>query len=124
MTMLSPTPEALIAALETVISALKPMTLIERSRAQWLNHELKSGTDEAKIAVLGRFATINAKHNRGATQDEARKIAERAGYDPRGIGVFYSLKNPPLVQDENGRWITEEGLEWLTARGWVAPEPE
>ncbi|MCZ2815228.1 hypothetical protein [Modestobacter sp. VKM Ac-2984] len=73
-----------------------------------------AGSAESMGVVLSGFAHVNDRENRGATRDEARDIARRAGMDPRGTAGYYSMEPPLLVSGEDGgRWITQAGRERL-----------
>ncbi len=61
--------------------------------------------------VLGSIARINDEHRRGASDDEVRVIARRAGMDPRGMAGYYSARL--LEKRADGRWLCPEGRERL-----------
>ena len=72
-----------------------------------------AGSRESMIEVLGSVAAINQQQNRGATDDEMRAIAARAGMDPRGMAGYYTSAAQLLELRDDGRWITEIGMDRL-----------
>jgi hypothetical protein len=68
-----------------------------------------SGSETSMFEVLGSIARINDEHSRGASDEEVRVIARRAGMDPRGMAGYYSAGL--LEKRANGRWLSPEGLD-------------
>jgi hypothetical protein len=73
-----------------------------------------AGTPRSMLAVLSSLATVNDDERRGATGDEMREIARRAGMDPRGMAGYYRAD---LIEqrDDGTRWISSGGRERLSA---------
>jgi hypothetical protein len=71
-------------------------------------------TPQSMLAVLSSVATINDEEKRGATSDEMREIARRAGMDPRGMAGYYRAD---LIEqrDDGTRWVSPGGRERLSA---------
>ena len=61
--------------------------------------------------VLRSVAQINDDEGRGATDEDMRRVARRAGMDPRGLAGYYSARL--LEKRDNGRWLCAEGRERL-----------
>jgi hypothetical protein len=66
---------------------------------------------ESMFEVLGSIARINDEQERGASDDEVRVIARRAGMDPRGLAGYYSAGL--LEKRADGRWLCPEGRQRL-----------
>jgi hypothetical protein len=72
---------------------------------------LLAGSAASMFEVLGSIARINDDHGRGASDEEVRAIARRAGMDPRGMAGYYSAR---LLEKRNGgRWVSADGRERL-----------
>lgn len=72
---------------------------------------LLAGSAASMFEVLGSIARINDDHCRGASDDEVRAVARRAGMDPRGMAGYYSARL--LEKRDGGRWVSTEGRERL-----------
>lgn len=72
---------------------------------------LLAGSAASMFEVLGSIARINDDHGRGASDEEIRMIARRAGMDPRGMAGYYSARL--LEKRDGGRWVSAEGRERL-----------
>jgi hypothetical protein len=72
---------------------------------------LLAGSAASMFEVLGSIARINDDHGRGASDEEVRVIARRAGMDPRGMAGYYSARL--LEKRDGGRWVSAEGRERL-----------
>lgn len=70
-----------------------------------------AGSAVSMFEVLGSIARINDEHGRGASDDEVRVIARRAGMDPRGMAGYHSAGL--LEKRADGRWLCPEGRERL-----------
>ena len=71
-----------------------------------------AGSRQSMLEVLRSVAEINDKHARGASDDDMRDIARRAGIDPRGMAGYYGANL--LEKRANGtRWLTAEGRDRL-----------
>jgi hypothetical protein len=66
---------------------------------------------ESMFEVLGSIARINDEQGRGASDDEVRVIAKRAGMDPRGLAGYYSAGF--LEKRPDGRWLCPDGRKRL-----------
>ena len=64
--------------------------------------------------VLRSLAGINDSKARGASDEEMREIARRAGMDPRGMAGYYAA-NLLAKRDDGTRWLTRLGRERLEA---------
>lgn len=73
----------------------------------------KAGSRESMIEVLGSVAAINHEQHRGATNNEMRTIATRAGMDPRGMAGYYTSAAQLLELRDDVRWITDIGMDRL-----------
>jgi hypothetical protein len=96
---------------------LKALAAAARAFADEIEHGLAprladsgDGT-ESMFEVLGSIARINDEQKRGASGDEVRVIAKRAGMDPRGLAGYYSAGF--LEKRADGRWLCQEGRERL-----------
>lgn len=70
------------------------------------------GSSRSMLEVLGSVVGINRDHGRGASDEEMREIAQRAGMDPRGMAGYYAANL--LEKREDGlRWVTEQGRDRL-----------
>jgi hypothetical protein len=72
---------------------------------------LLAGSAASMFEVLGSIARINDDHGRGASDEEVRAIARRAGMDPRGMAGYYSARL--LEKRDGGRWVSADGRERL-----------
>jgi hypothetical protein len=72
---------------------------------------LLAGSAASMFEVLGSIARINDDHDRGASDEEVRAVARRAGMDPRGMAGYYSARL--LEKRDGGRWVSAEGRERL-----------
>jgi hypothetical protein len=85
-----------------------------------------AGNTASMFEVLGSIARINDEQGRGASDEEVRLIARRAGMDPRGMAGYYSAGL--LEKRPDGRWLCPEGRERLarlmSLRGVVILRPE
>jgi hypothetical protein len=70
-----------------------------------------AGSEASMFEVLGSIARINDDHGRGATDEEVRLVARRAGMDPRGMAGYHSARL--LEKRADGRWLSPEGRERL-----------
>jgi hypothetical protein len=70
-----------------------------------------AGSAASMFEVLGSIARINDEHGRGASDEEVRAIARRAGMDPRGMAGYYSARL--LQKRPDGRWLSPDGRERL-----------
>jgi hypothetical protein len=74
-----------------------------------------AGSAAAMFEVLGSIARINDEQHRGASDEEVRVIARRAGMDPRGMAGYYSARL--LEKRRDGRWLSADGRERLARLG-------
>jgi hypothetical protein len=75
-----------------------------------------SRNSAAMLEVLRSIGRINDELGRGASDEEVRVIAQRAGMDPRGLAGYYSAHL--LEKRDGGRWLCPGGrdrLDRLTA---------
>jgi hypothetical protein len=81
-----------------------------------------------QVALLSAVAHINHVDKRGASNQDMRRIAPETGYDARGVaglyGGGYLAWNDPSSRTPDpskgpGRWVTQEGLNYLKERGWT-----
>lgn len=72
---------------------------------------LLAGSAASMFEVLGSIARINDDHGRGASDEEVRAIARRAGMDPRGMAGYHSARL--LEKRDGGRWVSAEGRQRL-----------
>jgi hypothetical protein len=72
---------------------------------------LLAGSAASMFEVLGSIARINDDHGRGASDEEVRAIARRAGMDPRGLAGYYSARL--LEKRDGGRWVSADGRQRL-----------
>jgi hypothetical protein len=70
-----------------------------------------AGSPQSMLGVLRSVAKINDELARGASDEEIRQIARRAGMDPRGMAGYYS--SHLLEKRLDGRWLSGEGRERL-----------
>jgi hypothetical protein len=80
--------------------------------------QVTAGSRESMIIVLDSVLVINIDEGRGASDEEMRAIAARAGMDPRGMAGYYTAAAKLLEVRDDGRWLTEVGrarLERLVA---------
>lgn len=70
------------------------------------------GIRRSMLEVLRSVAEINDQHMRGASDDDMRDIARRAGLDPRGLAGYYSA-NLLEKRADGTRWLTAEGRDRL-----------
>lgn len=70
-----------------------------------------TGSSAAMFEVLRLIARINDELGRGASDDEVRAIAQRAGMDPRGLAGYYSAHL--LEKRGDGRWLCPDGRDRL-----------
>lgn len=67
------------------------------------------------LTYLGGIYAINKRYNRGATRDEVRKYAMKAGYQDGRAVTAWSKGNGATQNDpDKQRWVNEAG-----ANGWV-----
>ena len=66
------------------------------------------GSSRSMIEVLRSVAAINDDQDRGASDEEMREIAQRAGMDPRGMAGYYAAN---LLEKR------EDGMRWLSGPG-------
>lgn len=101
---------------------MRALAAAARAFADEIDHGLVPRTDEpsdgmlpgtaaSMFEVLGSIARINEQHNRGASDEEVRAIARRAGMDPRGLAGYYSARL--LEKRPDGRWLSPDGRERL-----------
>jgi hypothetical protein len=85
-----------------------------------------AGSAAAMFEVLGSIGRINEEQHRGASDEEVRVIARRAGMDPRGMAGYYSARL--LEKRPDGRWLSADGRERLgrltALRGVVILRPD
>jgi hypothetical protein len=81
------------------------------SRPEGTPGGLLSGSAASMFEVLGSVARINDDHGRGASDEEVRAIARRAGMDPRGMAGYHSARL--LEKRDGGRWVSANGRERL-----------
>lgn len=85
-----------------------------------------AGSAAVMFEVLGSIARINDEQHRGASDEEVRVIARRAGMDPRGMAGYYSARL--LEKRRDGRWLSADGRERLARlavlRGVVILRPD
>jgi SAM-dependent methyltransferase len=68
------------------------------------------GSPRSMFEVLSSVSQINDRQSRGATDDEIRVIARRAGLDPRGMAGYYAA-NLLEKRDDGTRWVSIAGRE-------------
>ena len=64
------------------------------------------------VEVLRSVAEINDIQHRGASDEEMREIAQRAGMDPRGMAGYYAA-NLLEKRDDGLRWVSGPGHDRL-----------
>jgi len=70
------------------------------------------GSSRSMIEVLSSVVAINNDQHRGASDEEMREIAQRAGMDPRGMAGYYAANL--LEKREDGlRWVSGQGRDRL-----------
>jgi hypothetical protein len=77
------------------------------------------GSAQSMHEVLRSVATINESQARGASDEEIRVIARRAGMDPRGMAGYYAASLLEKRSDGT-RWVSLAGRERLLALTRVA----
>lgn len=70
------------------------------------------GSSQSMIEVLRSVAEINDIQHRGASDEEMREIAQRAGMDPRGMAGYYAA-NLMEKRDDGLRWVSGQGRDRL-----------
>jgi SAM-dependent methyltransferase len=72
------------------------------------------GSAQSMFEVLRSVAHINELESRGASDDDMRLIARRAGMDPRGMAGYYAAS---LLEkrDDGTRWVSQAGRDRLQA---------
>jgi hypothetical protein len=70
-----------------------------------------TGSSAAMFEVLRSIERINDELGRGASDEEVRAIAQRAGMDPRGLAGYHSARL--LQKRDDGRWLSPDGRERL-----------
>jgi 2-polyprenyl-3-methyl-5-hydroxy-6-metoxy-1,4-benzoquinol methylase len=72
------------------------------------------GSARSMLEVLRSVALINEHQSRGASDEEIRAIARRAGMDPRGMAGYYAAS---LLEkrDDGTRWVSQAGRDRLQA---------
>jgi hypothetical protein len=70
-----------------------------------------TGSSAAMFEVLRSIGRINDELGRGASDEEVRAIAQRAGIDPRGLAGYHSAHL--LDKRDDGRWLSPDGRERL-----------
>jgi hypothetical protein len=71
----------------------------------------EAGSRQSMQIVLSSFAAINDDENRGATPEDARRIAASAGMDTRGLAGYFRAG---LLASRSGtRWLTDKGRDRL-----------
>jgi hypothetical protein len=63
------------------------------------------GSSRSMIEVLSSVVRINDEQHRGASDEEMREIAQRAGMDPRGMAGYYAA-NLLEKRDDGLRWVS------------------
>jgi hypothetical protein len=77
------------------------------------------GSARSMQEVLRSVAAINERQARGATDDEIRAIARRAGKDPRGMAGYYAASLLEKRTDGT-RWVSLAGRDRLRTLARVA----
>ncbi len=77
-----------------------------------------AGSPRSMLEVLRSVAAINDGEARGATEDDMRAIARRAGMDPRGTAGYYAA-NLLEKRADGTRWLSDAGRERLRALSGV-----
>jgi len=72
------------------------------------------GSAQCMLEVLRSVAAVNDDPGRGASAEEMRAIARRAGMDPRGMAGYYAAH---LLEkrDDGTRWLSQAGRDRLQA---------
>jgi hypothetical protein len=70
------------------------------------------GSSRSMIEVLSSVVRINDEQHRGASDEEMREIAQRAGMDPRGMAGYYAA-NLLEKRDDGLRWVSGQGRDRL-----------
>lgn len=84
---------------------------LERGMGEGSGHPV-AGSWQSMLEVLRSVTAINDEQTRGASDEEMREIARRAGMDPRGMAGYYAAGLLELRED-GGRWMTPAGRERL-----------
>jgi hypothetical protein len=98
---------------------LRALAAAARAFADHLEGELSAGEDRVPAAsgmreVLRLLAALNDGQARGATDEDMREIARRAGMDPRGMAGYYRAKLLEMRPDGT-RWLSKLGRARLAA---------
>ena len=64
------------------------------------------GSARSMLEVLRSVALINERQTRGASDEEIRAIARRAGMDPRGMAGYYAASLLEKRADGT-RWVSQ-----------------
>jgi len=93
----------------------KALTLLNEARARLAGVEPDSFSFTPPLHLVPRLRVWSDVTKRGGivTEAELREIAAKAGYDTRGLGGFFTGKNPSLVMVAGGRvalaaWASNE----------------
>lgn len=74
-------------------------------------------TDQKNMAYLtyvGALALINDSEKRGATPNEVRKYAMKAGYaNGAAVNGFARGDHAAVTVKDDGRWVTDNGHKWI-----------
>jgi hypothetical protein len=70
------------------------------------------GSSRSMLEVLRSVAGINDDLGRGATDEDMRDIAHRAGMDPRGMAGYYAA-NLLEKRADGTRWVSGPGRDRL-----------
>ena len=74
----------------------------------------EAGSPASMFEVLRSVAAINDAQGRGASDEDMRAIARRAGMDPRGMAGYYAA-NLLEKRADGTRWVSAQGRERLQA---------
>lgn len=91
---------------------------LERGMGEESGHPV-AGSSQSMLEVLRSVAKINDEQTRGASDEEMREIARRAGMDPRGMAGYYAAGLLEMRED-GSRWVTPSGrnrMQRLSALG-------
>src|SRR5260370_32617025 len=70
------------------------------------------GSSQSMVEGLRSVAEITDIQHRGASDEEMREIAQRAGMDPRALAGYYAA-NLMEKRDDGLRWVSEQGRDRL-----------
>lgn len=112
--------------MNTEITLIRALAAAARAFADEIDHSLPPdpltaspppapGSAQSMLEVLRSVAHINMQEHRGASDEEIRAIARRAGMDPRGMAGYYAANLLEKRRGDGSRWVSQAGRERLLA---------